>query len=187
MTNEDVLSQIFLPGQGLPMANKLQPTPRLIGRILADKICPKTWSFNYFSHGLSVYVYAIMSKLEVNWAQVTFSNFTKHHSSFLPYGVFLSHIFKKFKVNLSSETNVRSFEFFDHSILLRMKLLNFQTPPTSTPQDHSTSQAHPSKVSHPTRSSIQHFYNAYYNTLHKPSISPLAKKNFFPRNPHEDS
>jgi len=128
-----------------------------------------------------------MSKLEVNWAQVTFSNFTKHHSSFLPYGVFLSHIFKKFKVNLSSETNVRSFEFFDHSILLRMKLLNFQTPPTSTPQDHSTSQAHPSKVSHPTRSSIQHFYNAYYNTLHKPSISPLAKKNFFPSNPHEDS
>ena len=48
MDNEEVLSKVFLPGQGLPMANnKLQPTPKLIVRILAN-ICPKTESFDYF-------------------------------------------------------------------------------------------------------------------------------------------
>ena len=54
MDDEDVLSQIFLPGQRLPMTNnKLKPIPRLIGRILSYNICPKTGSYNYYSRELS--------------------------------------------------------------------------------------------------------------------------------------
>ena len=42
IADDEVLSNIFLSGQGLPMTNnKLKPIPRLIGRILAYNICPK--------------------------------------------------------------------------------------------------------------------------------------------------
>ena len=90
-----------------------------------------------------LHVCAIMDRLKVNWAQVIYNNLTKHQTSFLPLGAFFTHIFKKFKVKLSSESNVvRSFELFDHSTFLRMKLLNFQTPPpTSTSQEPPSIQA----------------------------------------------
>ena len=57
----EVLSNMFLPGQGLPMSkNKLKPIPRLIGRILAYNIYPKIGSYNYYSRDLATCVYAIM-------------------------------------------------------------------------------------------------------------------------------
>ena len=137
--------------------NKLQPTPKLIGRMLAYNICPKTGTFNYFSRELSACVYAIMVKLEVNWVQAIFDNLVKEHTTFLPYGAYLTRIFKKFKVDLSTESDVvKTFELFDHSVL-RMKLLN------DSPTQPSTS----SKKSRPPRESqtlTQHFYDAYYNT-----------------------
>jgi len=61
MSDDEILSKIFLPGQGPLMANKLQPTTRLIGKILAYNICPKTYSFNYFSLGLAACIYTVMS------------------------------------------------------------------------------------------------------------------------------
>ena len=71
MDDGHVLSEIFLPGKGLPMTNnKLKPIPRLIGRILAYNLIPKTGSFDYFSQDLTVCVYALMVGLQVNWAEV---------------------------------------------------------------------------------------------------------------------
>jgi len=68
-----------------PMTNtKLQPIPRLIGRILAYNICPKTGSYNYFSRDLASSVYAIMAGLDVNWAKIMFDTIVKAHTSFLP-------------------------------------------------------------------------------------------------------
>ena len=90
MTNDEVFSRIYIPGQGPPMTNtKLQPIPRLIGRILAYNICPKIGSYNYYSRDLASCVYAIMAGLEVNWAKVMFDTMVKEHSSFLPCGACL--------------------------------------------------------------------------------------------------
>ena len=50
-----------------------------------------------------------------------------------------------------------------HSVLLRMKLINFQQPPSSSSQDPPSSQAPPSSTSCPSRST--HFDDVYYNTL----------------------
>ena len=93
MDDDEVLSRIFLPGQGPSMTNnKLQPIPRLIGRILPYNICPKMGSFNYFSRELSACVYVIMIRLEVNWAQIIFDNLVKEHTTFIPYGAYLTHL-----------------------------------------------------------------------------------------------
>jgi len=51
---------------------KLQPIIRLIGHILAYKICPKTDSYNYFFRDLASCVSAIMAGLDVNWAKIMF-------------------------------------------------------------------------------------------------------------------
>ena len=129
MDDAEVLSNMFLPGQGLPMSNnKLKPIPRLIGRILAYNICPKIGSYNYYSR--DTYVYTIMARLEVNWAKKIFDNLVKDHTSFLPYGAFLSHVFQKFHIDLTSETSVvKVFELFDRAVLHRMKLHDFLHPP----------------------------------------------------------
>ena len=74
---------------------KLKHVPRLIGRILPYNICLKIGSYNYYSRDLATCVYAIMAGLEVNWAKVIFDNLVKDHTSFLPYGAFLSHVFQK--------------------------------------------------------------------------------------------
>ena len=96
--DDEVFFHIFLPGQGLPMTNtKLKPVPRLIGHILTYNICPKIGSYNYYSRDLATCVYAIMAGLEVNWAKIIFDNLVKEHTSFLPYGAFLSRVFQKFK------------------------------------------------------------------------------------------
>ena len=129
MNDDEVFSRIYLPGQSPPMANnKLQPILRLIDRILASNICPKIGSYNYYFRDFTTCVYVIMAKLEVNWARVIFDTLVKEPSTFLPYGAFLTHIFRKFKIDLALETNVvKVFELFDRSVLLRMKLL--KTPP----------------------------------------------------------
>jgi len=91
--------------------NKLQPIPRLIGRILAYNICHKTGSYNYYSWDLATCVYAIIPKLE---ARVMFDTLVKNPSTFLPCGAFLTRIFRKCKVNLASESNVvKIFEPFE--------------------------------------------------------------------------
>ena len=77
MDDEEVLSRIYLLGQGPPMANnKLTPIPRLIGYFHAYNICPKMESFNY-SRDVVACVYVIMAKLEVNWAKILVDN-TSH-------------------------------------------------------------------------------------------------------------
>jgi len=56
-----------------------------------------------------------------------FDTLVKKPPIFLPYGVFLAHIFRKFKLDLPFESNViKVFEPFDKSVLLCMKL--FETP-----------------------------------------------------------
>jgi len=116
MNDDEVLSNIFLLGQGLQMTNtKLKIVPCLIGRILSYNICPKTVSYNYYSHDLTTYVYAIMAGLEVNWAKIIFDNIIKEHTSFLPFGAFLSHLFQKFKIDLASEKV--SSKFLSHLIV----------------------------------------------------------------------
>ena len=114
--------------------NKLKPIPRLIGRILAYNICPKTGSYNYYSRDLATCVYAIMAGLEVNWAKIIFNTLVKDHTSFLPYGAILSHVFRKFHIDLASEMSVvKVFEPFDRAVLHVMKLHDFPHPP-SQPQ-----------------------------------------------------
>jgi len=104
MDDDEVLSRIYLPGQGPPMANnKLQHILRLIGRILTNNVRPKTGSLNYYSCDLASCVYVIMAKLEVHWAQIMFDTLVKGHSSPLPYVAYLAFIFKKFKIVLASE------------------------------------------------------------------------------------
>jgi len=54
MTIDEVFSKIYLPRQGPPIAsNKLQPIPKLIGRILAYNICHKTENYNYYFRDLA--------------------------------------------------------------------------------------------------------------------------------------
>ena len=73
MNDDEVFSRIYLPGQDPPVANnKLQPIPKLIGCTLAYNICPKTDNYNYYFRNFATCVYAIMAKLEVNWAHVMF-------------------------------------------------------------------------------------------------------------------
>lgn len=74
MDDEEILSQLFLPSKGLSIENnKLRQIPRLVRRILAYNMVPKTGSFTYYFHDLSIYVYAIMAKLKVNWIEIIFS------------------------------------------------------------------------------------------------------------------
>ena len=128
MDNEEVLSHIFLPGQRPPMTNTKFC---LIGHILAYNICPKTGSYNYYSRDLATCVYAIMAGLEVNWAKIIFDTIVKDHTSFLPYGAFLSHVFRKFHIDLASETSIiKVFEPSDRDVLQRMKLHDFSQPPS---------------------------------------------------------
>ena len=131
MDDAEVLPNMFLLGQGLPMTNnKLKPIPRLISRILAYNICPKTGSYNCYSRNLATCVYAIMAGLEINWAKIIFDNRVKNHTSFLPYGAFLSHVFRKFHIDLAFETSVvKVFKPFDCTVLHRMKLHDFPHPP----------------------------------------------------------
>ena len=173
MDDEEVLSNIFLPGQGLPMTNtKLKPIPRLIGRILSYNICPKSGSYNYYSRELSACVYAIMAGLEVNWAKIIFDAMVKYHSSFLPFGAFLTPIFRKFHVDLASETSVvKIFELFDRAAIHRMKLTDIpppephqpSSPPPSPPQGPSSSSQPPFNEPPPTQPPP--YADAFYNSL----------------------
>ena len=104
-------------------------------------------------------MYVIMARLDVNWAQIIFDNLMKEHTTFLPYGAYLTHIFKIFKVDLVSKTNViKTFELFDHFVLLRMKLFDTPSQPSTQPPPRTHSQR-------PSQSTSSHFDDAYYNTL----------------------
>ena len=71
-----------------------------------------------------------MDGLEVNWAKIIFGTLVKDHTSFLSYGAFLSHVFRKFHIDLASKTSVvKVFEPFDRVVLHRMKLHDFSHPP----------------------------------------------------------
>ena len=170
MDDEDVLGQIFLPGQHLPMSNnKLKPIPRLIGRILSYNICPKTGSYNYYSRELSSCVYAIMAGLDVNWAKIIFDTMVKFHSSFLPFGAFLTPIFRKYHVDLASEnTVVKIFEFFDRAAINRMKLPEFPSHEPQQPSSNPPSPQHvPSTSSQPDPPPTQPppYADAFYNSM----------------------
>ena len=99
--DEEVLSKIYLPGQGPPMAsNKRQPIRRLIGHSFAYNICPKMKIFNYFSRELATCLYAIIARLEVNWAQNIFDSLVRDHITSFPYGAFLTHVSSKSRLIL---------------------------------------------------------------------------------------
>ena len=186
MDNAEVLSSIFLPGQGLTMTNnKLKPIPRLIGRILAYNICPKTGSYNYYSRELATCVYAIMAGLDVNWAKIIFDTIVKDHTSFLPYGAFLSHVFRKFHIDLDSETSViKVFEPFDRAVLHRMKLHDFPHPPPQPPSPPHSSTPAPSSSTQPpfteppSSQPPPSYADAFYNSLSVEIESLHAKQQF---------
>ena len=86
-----------------------------------------------------------------------FDNLVKDPSTFLPCTAFLSQIFRKFKIDLASETNaVKTFNLFDRYVLLHMKLLE-TPPPRPTFLSQSSQRA--------SQSTSTHFDDAYYNTL----------------------
>jgi len=70
-----------------------------------------------------------MAGREIDWAKIIFVTIVKEHTSFLPYGDFLSHVFRKFKLDLAFETSViKVFEPFDCTVLHHIKLLDFPRP-----------------------------------------------------------
>jgi hypothetical protein len=171
MIDEDVLyNKILLPGKTLPMfSNKLRPVPRLVSRILSYNLLPKTGSFDHMSHELQVATYAIMANIKVNWASVMFEVLRRYPTTFLPFGAFLTTIFKHFKVDLESEKTVIEFnEIIDHTIVARMKLGNIQIPIIAGDVPPSSSVPTPPpnvSSSRTTPPYISHFDDSYYHTL----------------------
>ena len=117
-----------------------------------------------------------MAGLEVNWAKIIFYTLIKDHTSFLPYGAFLSHVFQKFHIDLASETSVvKVFEPFDRVVLHRMKLLDFSHPPPqpqhplSPPPQSSTqapsSSSQPPFTEPPSTQPPPSYPDAFYNSL----------------------
>ena len=107
MNNDEVFSRIYLPDPGPLMTNnKLQPISQLIGRILTYNIYLKTGSYNYYSHDLATCVHVITAGLEVNWAKILFDTMVKKHSTFLPYGAFLTLLTLKKDKILTGPNNV---------------------------------------------------------------------------------
>ena len=114
-----------------------------------------------------------MAGLEVNWAKIIFDTLVKDHTSFIPYGAFLSHVFRKFHIDLASETSVvKVFEPFDRVVLHRMKLHDFSQPPPQppSPPPQSSTQAPSSSTqppfTEPSSSQLPPSYpDAFYNSL----------------------
>jgi len=117
-----------------------------------------------------------MDGLEVNWTKIMFDTIVKEHTSFLPYGAFLTPVFQKFKLDLASEISVvKVFEPFDHSVLHGIKLLDIPPPYPSPPRQSSTqapqsstqpplTEPPPTQLP-PSQPTPPHFFDAYYNTL----------------------
>jgi hypothetical protein len=147
---------IYLPGKSSPMQNnKLRPIPRLVCRILAYNVLPKTGSFDHISGELAAATYAVMAGLKVNWSMVLFENMQRVPSSYLPYGCTLSKIFRFYKVDVDSEkVKVDYHEFIDRATYARMKLGGIQGS-DSQGEDPTSSSALPvPSSSRPTLSSI---------------------------------
>jgi hypothetical protein len=108
----------FKPGIS---ANSLQPWARLIARIFAYNIIPKTGSYTYISNDLLKCVYAVMAGLDVNWARVIYDNLCKPCTANLPHGNFLTHVFNAFHVPLNTEVEKLPLAvIFDKKVLKRM-------------------------------------------------------------------
>ena len=72
----------------------------------------------------------------------------KEHTLFLPYGAFLTHVFRKFKLDLASKISVVKV-FDDRSVLHRMKLLDIPPPQHTPPPPPQSSTQPPSSSSQP--------------------------------------
>ncbi|XP_020242941.1 uncharacterized protein LOC109821162, partial [Asparagus officinalis] len=123
-TDPDMNALLFKPGCTYPMNNNLLNfTSKIIARIVAHNLIPKTGSFDYFAADKVNAVYAIFAKIRVNWANVFLKNMAYKHSKFLPFGSFITLILKHFGVDLSGEPKVDpNKKYFDRVALSRMQL-----------------------------------------------------------------
>lgn len=128
MDNKGVIKNIVVRGkkfQAGMKANSLQPLARIIARILSYNIIPKKGSFTYISNDLLKCVYAVMAGLNVNWARIIYNNLCKPCTAHNMHGNFLTHVFKYFEVNLSTEVERLPLAvIFDKKAIKRMGLFN---------------------------------------------------------------
>ena len=90
----------------------------------------------------------------------------KRTPHFFPRVPFLTHVFRKFKLDLTSETSaVKVFQPFDRSILHRMKLLDIPSPPQSSTQVPKSPTEPPPTLLPPSQPTPPHFFDAYYNSF----------------------
>ena len=108
----------------------LNPTAKIIARIVAQNLIPKTGSFDHFAPDKVNVVYAIFAKIKVNWANVFLKNMACKHYKFLPFGCFITLILQHFGVALSNEPKVDSGkEYFDRVSLSRMQISDSLSDP----------------------------------------------------------
>ena len=95
----------------------------------------------------------------------------KFHSSHLPFGAFLTPIFRKYHVDLASEnTVVKIFEFFDRAAINRIKLPEFPSHEPQQPSSNPPSPPHgPSTSSQtfhdPPPTQPPPYADAFYNSM----------------------
>ena len=128
MDNPVVLARMIFPGRlpipGLNAIHDLQPQARIISRILAWSVIPKSGSYSYVSLNLLKATYAIMADIKINWARVIYDNLVKPTSKTLNHGNFLTTIFKAFDVNVLQDglEVLPLTPYFDRAALSRMSL-----------------------------------------------------------------
>ncbi|XP_020254102.1 uncharacterized protein LOC109831175 [Asparagus officinalis] len=144
LSDPSVNHQMFSPGCSYPMNNNsLNPIAKLIARIIAHNLIPKTGSFDHFASDKINAVYAIFAEIKVDWATIFINNMASKHTKFLPFGSFFTLIFQHFNVDLTNEPKVESTrDFFDKVSLSRMHISL-----DSTPSSHSRSRASTSSTS----------------------------------------
>ena len=113
---------MFKPGCTYPMNNNsLNPNAKLITRIIAQNLIPKTGSFDHFASDKINAVYAIFDKIKVDWANVFLKNMASKHFKFLPFGSFITLILQHFGVDLTHEPKIEpKKDIFDKVSLSRM-------------------------------------------------------------------
>ena len=134
---------LFKPGCTYPMNNNsFNPTAKLIARIIAQNLIPKTGSSDHFSSDKINAVYAIFAKIKVDWANVFLKNMASKHFKFLPFGSFITLILQHFGVDLTHEPKVEpKKDFFDRVSLSRMQLSDSLSGPTIPSSSRSQSRA----------------------------------------------
>ena len=148
VSNPDINPLLFKPDCTYPMNNNsLNPNARLIAKIVAQNLIPKTGSFDHFASDKINAVYAIFAQIKVDWATVFINNMASKHTKFLPFGSFLTHIFKHFNVDLTNEPKVESKrDFFDKVSLSRMQLALDSIPSSSSRSQSRVSSSSASDV-----------------------------------------